>query len=448
MKKGASYVVVVIVIAAILVLLYSTGPKFTGYTIFPEYENQTSCENAGYTWEILTEENCTTITNCVNETVDCEPCLEYEDINGTQGDCIDWSSCIEENCTDVEECEDVEISGQCIEEVCGADYLELCLDETTCTDASGYWYDEVCNAEAQPIIVTINEPSGTKNVDSGIPIEYVLTGVENLSVSCMYSLKATSDDTIVKPNTTLTDCGSSTFDVPNEGGYILYVYVVSSGGLFVDDSSFSVSLSSETEDTSEETTEEESSSSGSSVQVPLVRSYELTAKELSPISLNSGDSQDITWSISNTGLNTVSGCFVNPSGDYASWISTPGDKLTINSKEEAIFAFSVIVPEGTAEGSYSLGVILECAETAVSKDFSVEVLSSGISGEEEASTETGAPVGGFAIFSGVGAGGIIIFVIVLAALVFVFVFARRMRKTGKTLRDVVGNLKMKFKRPQ
>ncbi len=33
------------------------------------------------------------------------------------------------------------------EPVCDVDNLELCLNETTCTDAKGYWYGDVCNVE-------------------------------------------------------------------------------------------------------------------------------------------------------------------------------------------------------------------------------------------------------------------------------------------------------------
>jgi len=33
------------------------------------------------------------------------------------------------------------------EPVCDVDNLELCLDETTCTDTEGYWYSDICNTE-------------------------------------------------------------------------------------------------------------------------------------------------------------------------------------------------------------------------------------------------------------------------------------------------------------
>ena len=32
---------------------------------------------------------------------------------------------------------------------CDSDNLNLCLDETNCTDAEGFWYDDLCNKEAQ-----------------------------------------------------------------------------------------------------------------------------------------------------------------------------------------------------------------------------------------------------------------------------------------------------------
>ena len=52
----------------------------------------------------------------------------------------------------------------------------------------------------------------------------------------------------------------------------------------------------------------------------------------------------------------------------------------------------------------------------------------------------GAPIGGFAIFGGVGgAGGVVILVVVVLVLVTVFFLARQMRKSGKTFSDLFGN---------
>jgi len=37
--------------------------------------------------------------------------------------------------------------------VCDADNLDLCLDETSCIGVTGYWYDDICNAEAEVVLV-------------------------------------------------------------------------------------------------------------------------------------------------------------------------------------------------------------------------------------------------------------------------------------------------------
>lgn len=143
------FAILAILVVSVGILFFYSSINFTGFAVFSEYENQTSCETAGYTWEEITEQNCTTTTTCVNETINCEPCTAYEDINGTQGNCISWSSCIEETCTDNEECAAVVVGGQCTGDVCDSSHLGLCLDEPACTGASGYWYDDICNAQAQ-----------------------------------------------------------------------------------------------------------------------------------------------------------------------------------------------------------------------------------------------------------------------------------------------------------
>ena len=452
MRKGASYFVIMLLIALGIVVLYywSGGP--TGLVI-GDYNNSEDCEAAGYFWENITDETCVNVTTCVNDTYEGEPCLEYEIINETtnETECINWTIYVSENqtCTTEENCTTEIIGEGCVEGACDLEHLSVCLDETNCTTAGGYWYDanddgnSTCNTEAEPLELTINEPSGTKEIDSGIPIEYTIIGGENLSLSCSYNVKRTSDDVIVITNTTLTNCGDSSFDVPDEGDYSFTIYVDNSGELISDESSFSVSLSEETEESEEEGEEEETSSVSSSNQVPVIPSYRLAAAEISDILLGIEEgSQEITWTVSSTGRNAVSACSVKPLGDYASWITAPEDSMTVNAGEEGVFVFSVLVPEDTAEGSYLLSVSVECAETAATKDFNVEVSSTISVGEEEGK---GAPVGGFAIFTGIGAGGIIAFIVVLAALIFVFVFARRMRKSGKTLRDVFDQVKTQVK---
>ncbi|MBU4308575.1 MAG: hypothetical protein KJ566_02170, partial [Nanoarchaeota archaeon] len=151
MKKEELPILIGLVLVGFFMLFIlassTSNLNLTGYAVLAEYISEENCTNAGYTWESLTEENCTAENVCANETSDCEPCLEYEDINGTQGDCISFSSCVEEVCTEEETCEDVVVGGQCTGEVCDSDNLNLC-DETNC-DGVGYWYDSSCNADEE-----------------------------------------------------------------------------------------------------------------------------------------------------------------------------------------------------------------------------------------------------------------------------------------------------------
>ncbi len=151
-------------------ILFIANPNMTGNVVLEEYENQTSCENAGYAWENLTEQNCINISDCV-ECVDtedcqdtCEECIETWGCNNlsytTEADCVgnssSWENLTEQNCinisgcvecVDTEDCQDT--CEECIEtwgctgDVCDTDHLNLC-DETNCTGL-GYWYNGACH---------------------------------------------------------------------------------------------------------------------------------------------------------------------------------------------------------------------------------------------------------------------------------------------------------------
>lgn len=126
---------------------YFFGNHTTGFAVFSQYPNETSCVAAGYDWENFTNQTCENVTSCVNLTYDCEPCLEYEDLNGTQGNCTSWTQCVSENqtCTTTQNCTTTVIGGQCTGDVCDAGHLNLCTNEDSCDDYDGYWYNNICN---------------------------------------------------------------------------------------------------------------------------------------------------------------------------------------------------------------------------------------------------------------------------------------------------------------
>lgn len=489
-KEVRNYLSIGFLVLAVLVLAYLLNLGITGFAVFEQYKNQTACEDAGYVWENLTEQNCTTVTTCINETIDCEPCLEYEDLNGTQGDCINWSFYIEENCTDEEDCVEIVIGGQCIGDVCDSEHLDLCLTSGDCGTAEGYWYDanedgnSTCNAE-----------------------EELSCSNDNLNL-CLTEEGCTDADGYWYDGICSDEC---TLDDQCDSGY--------------------------------------ECSDGSCVKIATEEPEELkespppisfTSSEILPLSINPGSSQESSVIIKNTGEIPLSGCMLKlMGGEFDSWISVPEEIININPNEEQAFSFSVTVPEGTAEDSYSLKIATQCLNMYQAHNFVVNVVEKKLefdlisadrtrddrvrvlysleelAGEDqdvvfifslvdingvevgrvevnqsidanssdefrtnininesllpinETTNETleseltlnvnfnsqiysssiqekvliGAPIGGFAIFEGVGAGEAIIFVVVLLVLVFIFIFARRMRRKGKTLRDVVGRAK-------
>jgi len=459
MRKEVSVVLVIALLATLVVVFYYTGGRSTGYAVFEDYTNETNCEDAGYTWEILTEENCTNVTICVNETIDCEPCLEYEDLNGTQGDCINWSSSINETCTDEENCTEIVTGGQCIGDVCDDDHLDLCLDETNCTDSEGYWYNDTCNAEEEP--------------------------------SCSNDMSLCLNE---------TDCDEI-------GGGYWYDSVCNED-------------EEEEETSSEEKEEEKPAPESKKIIIPKTS---LSVSEISNLSLNPGSSQDVKLIVKNTGTNSLISCMVKPVGESDSWILVSGEPAKIDSNKQHEFSFKVTAPEEKEEGHYSLGVSVKCSGIASTKNFIVNVekkklefglisadrvrsnrvrviysleelagedqdiqihfslldlenqevakasenrtlemnltkefrinipINESLEGElnllvnydsevySSSVTERvvlGAPIGGFAVFEGIGTGQAVVFLVVLFVLLLIFIFARRMRKKGRTLKGV------------
>lgn len=405
MGKEAGYVIVAVAVALAVVVFYYLGGGPTGFAVIGDYTNETDCVNAGYTWETITNQTCTTETIYVNETIDCEPCLEYEDINGTQGACISWTSCVNETSTEEETCVDEIIGGECTGEVCDSNNLNLCLDETNCTGAEGYWYNDVCNAEERACSNDVTLCSG----------ETECTGAEGYWYDDVCNgLECVSD----------ANCGSG-FECDVNGACVEW---------FAD----------EDDTTTGETTVEEES-----IQIPVEKIkkgiLKLEGGDIQALSLDAGNSGSISWTVTNKGTIHLSSCKIRPLGEFVSWFTSSEDGANLNSGEGKEFVFDVLVPEGS-EGSYLLSVSLECAETAVEKDFTVDVIASESGAEVGA--EEGTPIGGFAIFGedGIGTGGVVVLIVVVLALVTILFVARRMRRSGKTLKDVFDGLKFRFRR--
>ena len=124
---------------AVGAIVLQSNFKLTGNAILNQYTTETDCTTAGYSWENLTEEQCIDITNCTTCTTGCVS--SYTE-----------TLCAEGCQTTCQTCEDVVTGGQCSGEICDSNNLNLCLDETTCEAASGYWYSDGCNAEEEECV--------------------------------------------------------------------------------------------------------------------------------------------------------------------------------------------------------------------------------------------------------------------------------------------------------
>lgn len=507
MKRDvATYTIIGALVVAAILLIYSSTFQFTGQAVLGDYTNETDCVNAGYTWEDITNETCTIETIDVNEvgfidslghtltgpenasnffvteawniTNQSAPVLisagDYS-VNSATGVVTNATSIVyldvNFNYTyEGETCVEEVIGSECTGDVCGADFLELCLDETNCTDVGvGYWYDETCNAEEEP--------------------------------SCSNDLSVCDE----------TNCES------DEGDGYWY--------------NGSCSAEPEEEDEEEEDEEEIIIQMTPPTPVPVTR---LTVTDISDQVINPNQIKQITLSFRNDGETTLTSCTFGIVGDSSSWVIHENGEKSLNPGQEEAFVFDISVPENAEEVSQSLTATVTCSQRSSSTIFVVDVVEKKLEFElidvqrtrgdrvrvvysleelvgnnqevefvfslvdangvevgmvqvnqsinansfkefrtnininetllpiNETTNETleseltlnvnydsliysssvqekvliGAPIG-FAIFGGIGAGSVVILLVVVLALAVVLFVARRMRKSGKTLGSLI-----------
>jgi len=222
MRKEVSVVLVIALLAALVVVFYYTGGRSTGYAGLEDYTEE-DCVSASYTWINETNAICTNITDC--------------------------TLCITEDCSEsCQTCENV-TTGECVG--CDDDHLDLCLDETNCTDSEGYWYNDTCNAEEEP--------------------------------SCSNDMSLCLNE---------TDCDEI-------GGGYWYDSVCNED-------------EEEEETSSEEKEEEKPAPESKKIIIPKTS---LSVSEISNLSLNPGSSQDVKLIVKNTGTNSLISCMVKPVGE-------------------------------------------------------------------------------------------------------------------------------------
>ncbi len=427
MEKGdtVKYLIIVLVFVGLAAIVLVLRPSPTGYAILEDYTNQSDCEIAGYTWEELTEENCTTILDCVECEPDCvveytevlceegcvESCVECE--ADCQEDCDGIPECVEcepdcvESCVDViicepdcvteytevlceegceescEDCVEVIIGGQCVGEICDIDNLNLC-DDTNCTEAGGYWYDDICNEAEQCVPETDTEFCSRLGDECGD-----LSAADNCGDS------------------RTVDCGSC-----GSG------YTCESGSCEEDGSS------SDDDDDSSDSSEDTQS-----------KNKNLVLSGQDKVLVSAGSSEEAELHVLNVGKYQLS-CDIS----NENWISSEEKIEQLSREEEADIKYKVSVPTGTDSGEYSKELIIKCTGgiresmiidvTVVAGDGTIT--GDAVSGSEDAS---GAGITGGVI--GAGGGRVIAYVVFLLVLAGAVVLVWKRHAQIKGLDDLL-----------
>jgi len=318
---------------------------------------------------------------------------------------------------------------------CDSDNLDLCEDETSCDGAEGYWYDEVCNDVAESSEdseVTVPETASSEAAISSTPTtpEIVHTPVSN-SPLVLGDIE----------NLTL-DPGSSEniiLNMTNEGSGFLFTCALTLSGDYVDWASYengskninpsesvsydvTINVPSDVEDGTY-TIFVEAGCSGASSSKEILVVVEKKKLDFELISSQRGSSENVlvVYSLEElAGENqeiTIAFSLLDVEGLSLASVEESVE-VVANSVEE----FSVEIPvNGTLDGELNLQV-----------SFNSQIYSDSVLEH----VTLGAPIGGFAIFEGLGTGKTIVFGSVVTVLLLLFLIARKMRKSGKTLKSV------------
>lgn len=114
-----------------------------------------------------------------------------------------------------------------------------------------------------------------------------------------------------------------------------------------------------TEETTEETTTEEIVDDE---PPPVQPTPELSIDDIQPLTLNPGDSEEISVILGNSGTAVLSSCVLTVSGSSSEWISYSQDSFNLNGGAETMPSLNVSVPEDVEQGEYFMDVLVSCSQ--------------------------------------------------------------------------------------
>ncbi|MBU2617030.1 MAG: hypothetical protein KKB79_03590 [Nanoarchaeota archaeon] len=312
---------------------------------------------------------------------------------------------------------------------CGVDHLELCGDETSCTDASGYWYNLSCHTSTDPNSENEEEETTTTESpeDDVAVINQIIPEMQesfsSLVLGELNDLKLGSGEVI-----------GFSLTVKNDGEGFMFQCSPSVSGNNSERVSF--------EEASNNINPAEESIFRGSISVPedvAEGSYEFG---VSVQCSGTSSSKDFTFVVEDKKIefSVVSVEKINDDEIKITYflkeLSGTEQNVSLgfsllNAEDESVAEIKDIrLIAANFEGNFEVVVSIDPSKV-LGEDASLVVdLNSEIySGSVIEPVTIGAVIGGFAIFGGFGTGTFVVFIVVLAVLVAAFFIVRKIRTT-------------------
>jgi len=241
------------------------------------------------------------------------------------------------------------------------------------------------SVDVNGVFVSVTQPTGEKTSRTGIALEYSVAGADE----CWYNVKTSIGGSVIE-NTSLEDCNVSSFNVSNDGDYIVNLFGNNTlGSSDASTSSFSVDTS---------VTVPAPSSSGSSggsgggyIPYNNKGGAELEVENISAI-IQIGEEKSLVVSVKNVGKVSANKCSLV--GDRAYFDSSDSSNIGVGEIVEFGFVLNAI------DGVENLEMSVECLDNVsaeVSLDISILRPELDVSIEEISFNEDGLLLVGYSI---------------------------------------------------
>jgi hypothetical protein len=217
--------------------------------------------------------------------------------------------------------------------------------------------------------LSISEPVGTKNTRNNIPLTFSV--VDNVDMQeeliCWYNVTYVSTGGLVSglENVSIVNCTSTSFNVPDDGDFILSLSVKDvTGNEIVKNTSFKVSTTTEPPGNG--------GGGGGGGYVPPLQPGKPLISGIGNIIAKPGERKTLSANIRNIGESFLNNCKLIFLGSMESWF-TSTQTQGIAPGENIDFVLDLQIPEETGFGDYEFELQAKCDENNISQKLNVSI---------------------------------------------------------------------------